>query len=73
MIATATMSDVAGDPEVTEAGRLLAAVVLQDVTDTGSGPQIAEGVGPGPDRVAFGSGDASRPQVGFAALGWSQA
>jgi hypothetical protein len=44
MIATATMSDVSGDPEVAEAARLLAAVVLQDVTDTGTGPQIADGV-----------------------------
>jgi hypothetical protein len=44
MVATATMSDVAGDPEVAEAARLLAAVVLQDVTDVGDGAQIAEGV-----------------------------
>ncbi len=44
MIATATMSDVAGEPEVAEAARLLAAVVLQDVTDRGDGPQITDGV-----------------------------
>jgi hypothetical protein len=44
MVATATMSDVAGDPEVADPARLLAAVVLQDVTDTGSGPRIADGV-----------------------------
>ena len=44
MVATATMSDVAGDPEVAETARLLAAVVLQDVVDTGSGPQIRDGV-----------------------------
>jgi transposase len=44
MVATATMSDVARDPEVAEAARLLAAVVLQDVTDTGAGPEICDGV-----------------------------
>lgn len=44
MVATATVSDVAGDPEVAEAARLLAAVVLQDVTDLGDGPQIRDGV-----------------------------
>ena len=44
MLATATMSDVAGDPEVTEAARLLAAVVLQDVTDTEARVEIADGV-----------------------------
>jgi hypothetical protein len=44
MIATATMSDVAADPEVAEAARLLAAIVLQDVTDTGTGPEIRDGV-----------------------------
>jgi Transposase DDE domain/Transposase domain (DUF772) len=44
MVATAAMSDAVGDPEVAEAARLLAAVVLQDVTDTGTGPEIRDGV-----------------------------
>jgi hypothetical protein len=40
----ATDVEAMADPEVAEAARLLAEVVLQDVVDTGTGPEIAEGV-----------------------------
>jgi hypothetical protein len=45
MLATAAAtSDLCADPEVAQTARLLAEVVLQDVTDTGEGPEIRDGV-----------------------------
>ena len=45
VLATAANDAVAmADPVVAEAARLLAEVVLQDVVDTGTGPEIAQGV-----------------------------
>jgi transposase len=40
----AASSEVSSDPVVAEAARWLAEVVLQDVTDTGTGPEIRQGV-----------------------------
>jgi hypothetical protein len=44
MVATAAMSEGVADSEVAEAARLLAEVVIQDVTDTGIEAEIADGV-----------------------------
>ena len=40
----ATDAEAMADPEVAEAAGLLAEVVLQDVVDNGTGPEIADGV-----------------------------
>ncbi len=40
----ATDTEAMADAEVAEAARLLVEVVLQDVDDTGTGPEIADGV-----------------------------
>lgn len=40
----ATDAEAMADPEVAEAARLLAEVVLQDVVDNGTGPEIRDGV-----------------------------
>jgi hypothetical protein len=45
----ASRCDLSSDPVVAEAARLLSEVVLQDVTDTGTGPEIRQGVAP--DRI----------------------